>query len=81
MKNKNQCPKCSSNKILKIIASQRNLQPSSRFIWVPISFMKRKIIYPTSYLCKDCGYLESYIESSKDIDLITKYKDTVKSSL
>ncbi len=53
MKNKGACIKCNSDK-LKIISA------------IPIEITPFKLIKPKYYLCNNCGYMEMWLDNSKE---------------
>ena len=70
MKNKKICPKCDSNKIIRI--------PGETGIYgvgnnISSGFLKGTVNV-TRYMCCNCGYIEEWIDSKEDIiKLIQKY--------
>ena len=70
MKNKKICPKCDSNKIIRI--------PGETGIYgvgnnISSGFLKGTVNV-TRYMCCNCGYIEEWIDSKEDIiKLVQKY--------
>jgi predicted nucleic acid-binding Zn ribbon protein len=73
MKNNNQCPKCNSTDILKIIGRPGYGHTGTANIILAGIF--RRSVPVTRYLCTSCGYSEEWVEKKKDIQkLIDEYK-------
>lgn len=43
-------------------------------IMIKLSWIKFIRIYSVKYLCEECGYIEEWVESKKDLTTITKNK-------
>ena len=81
MKN-NKCSKCSSSDLLKLNAYKgpSNATPRSVII-LTLGAFKRKKIYPSNFLCLNCGFIEQWIDSQEDLDMIAKNKNYLDSYL
>jgi predicted nucleic-acid-binding Zn-ribbon protein len=60
------CPKCKSNEIGYIKGGALSGNASD---YITIGM---KMIYPSKYICLVCGYAETYIEKSEDLEVIRK---------
>jgi DNA-directed RNA polymerase subunit RPC12/RpoP len=58
------CSKCGSSNIAKV----KNKAEARAVMLGKTAF---GLIHPTSYICKDCGYIEEYLED-KDLEKLRK---------
>ena len=66
------CPKCGS---LRIWSGKASAFTSGVLIFVPDNTAKIKtsVVYSKSWACKDCGYLETYVDKEELAKLEKKY--------
>lgn len=69
MKNSNHCPKCGSENITSVKATDS--------MGIRISTGMLSIAQITHYVCCDCGFIEEWIENKSDLEKIQN-KNTVK---
>ena len=65
MKNSNSCPKCRSNRILRIEGKAGAYGSGNNIMTGNTTFSAVKV---TRFLCLNCGFSEEWIESKKDLD-------------
>lgn len=63
MKNTKICPKCNSNKIIRIPGGTGAYGVGNN---IPAGFLKGTVNV-SRYMCCDCGYTEEWIDSKEDI--------------
>ena len=69
MKNTNQCPKCNSDDIIRVEGQSKGYGAGSN---IPTGATIFQAILVTRYVCGNCGYIESWIDSQDDV---AKVKD------
>lgn len=60
------CPKCKSNEIGYVKGGAFS---GNAYDMMTIGM---KSIYPSRYICLVCGYIESYVEKSEDLETLRK---------
>ncbi|VYU30152.1 hypothetical protein [Clostridium tertium] len=68
MKNNKVCPKCSSNKILRIEGTTGVYGVGNN---IPAGFLKGTVNV-SRYLCCNCGFIEEWVEDKSDIEKLIK---------
>ncbi len=69
MKNSKQCPKCSSNKIIRIPGKVGSFGTGNNIL---MGIFVTNAVLVTRYLCGDCGFSEEWIDETKDIEKLNK---------
>ena len=69
MKNTKRCPKCGSNNIARVPDDAHRYLANSIAI-TKIAWVKR--IPVTRYVCCDCGYMENWVETQSNRDVIKR---------
>ncbi|MFW9848513.1 MAG: hypothetical protein ACFFF4_05200 [Candidatus Thorarchaeota archaeon] len=74
MKQSSECPKCHGMNIWNNTHVATKVIPSRRWLLVnPSNWpQKRKFAFKDEYVCLDCGYSETYLDS-EGIETIKKY--------
>lgn len=66
MKNGSPCPKCGATQVLRL--------PGKLYDRIPIGVTLFSAVPVTQYLCRQCGYLERWIDSPADRErLVRRY--------
>lgn len=71
MKNGNACPKCGSHRVIRVPDNPRR-HASGNNIYTTTATLLGKIPV-IRYVCFDCGYVENWVESRRDLE---KLKET-----
>jgi predicted nucleic-acid-binding Zn-ribbon protein len=74
MKQKNTCPKCGSQDIIRVPGQHSSYGGGNN---VPVGLFVFSSVLVTRYICAQCGFNEEWIDSAKDLaKLKQKYKAT-----
>lgn len=68
MKNTNVCPKCGCNEIKEMKGSKTN----NGYGGVIVSGLKRA--HTSVFICCNCGFIEEWVSSEKDLEIIKEMK-------
>ena len=60
----NTCPKCHSQNILKI-KDTLHANGAGNISYAKHMFIKSNCAFITYYICKDCGYIEEYLDQEE----------------
>jgi predicted RNA-binding Zn-ribbon protein involved in translation (DUF1610 family) len=64
MKNTNHCPKCNSEDIIRVKGQSKGYGAGSN---IPTGATIFQAVRVTRYICGNCGFIESWIDSPEDV--------------
>jgi len=64
MKTTNQCPKCNSEDLIRVEGQSKGWGAGSN---IPAGATIFQAVLVTRYVCGNCGFIESWIDSPEDI--------------
>jgi predicted RNA-binding Zn-ribbon protein involved in translation (DUF1610 family) len=70
MKNTNHCPKCNSEDIIRVEGQAKGYGAGSNIPTGHTIFEATKV---TRYVCGNCGFIESWLDSLEQIEKVKKY--------
>ena len=64
MKTTNQCPKCNSEDLIRVEGQSKGWGAGSN---IPAGATIFQAVLVTRYICGNCGFIESWIDSPEDV--------------
>ena len=64
MKNTSRCPKCGSRNLVRV--------PDDAHRYLGNSISITKVVPVARYVCCDCGYVEDWVETQKDLETLRR---------